>query len=303
MDPNPHITLDQWRALLMVVDRGGYAQAAKALGKSQSSVTYAVQKIESLLGVRAFEIRGRKAVLTPIGELLYRRARVLLEEAAELELAARKVSAGWEAEIRVAVEVVFPTSLLFTCLERFALISPHTRIEVFETVLGGASEALLAEGKADLAITPSAPPGASSEPLARMRFVAVAHPDHPLHRLKRPLTARDLRKHRHLVVRETGARRTSATYTVDVEQRWTLTSMSSSIQAARMGLGFAWYPKEKIGEELAAGTLAPLPLRKGAERFAEIYLILRDADSAGPGAIQLAQIIREEVARAWRPKG
>jgi len=39
--------LEQWRSLLAVVDAGGYAQAAGALHKSQSSVTYAVQKIEA----------------------------------------------------------------------------------------------------------------------------------------------------------------------------------------------------------------------------------------------------------------
>src|SRR5713101_876151 len=88
----PRISLDQWRALLAVVDEGGYAKAAKALHKSQSSVTYAVQKLESQLGVKAFKIEGRKASLTPTGELLYRRARYLLEEAAGLERAGKPSS-------------------------------------------------------------------------------------------------------------------------------------------------------------------------------------------------------------------
>ena len=56
------ITLEQWRALVAVVDHGSYAKASEALHKSQSSVTYAVQKLESLLGVQAFEIQGRKSV-------------------------------------------------------------------------------------------------------------------------------------------------------------------------------------------------------------------------------------------------
>ena len=38
-----------------------------------------------------------------------------------------------------------------------------------------------------------------------MPIVAVAHPDHPLHHLGRPVTARDLRHHRHLVVRDSGS--------------------------------------------------------------------------------------------------
>ena len=63
------ISLEQWRALVAVVDAGGYTRAADALNKTQSSVTYAVQKVESLLGVKAFEIRGRRARLTPVGEV------------------------------------------------------------------------------------------------------------------------------------------------------------------------------------------------------------------------------------------
>src|SRR2546422_2898804 len=98
--PEPRIPLDQWRALVAVVEKGGYAKAAAALHKSQSSVTYGVQQLESQLGVKAFKIAGRRAELTPTGELLYRRARYLLDEAAALEQSAQRLSAGWEAEVR-----------------------------------------------------------------------------------------------------------------------------------------------------------------------------------------------------------
>jgi DNA-binding transcriptional LysR family regulator len=92
---SPKITLEQWRALIAVVDAGGYAQAAQSLHKTQSTVTYAVQKMESLLGVKVFEVVGRKAQLTPTGEVLYRRAKALLEEAGSLESAAGVLAAGW----------------------------------------------------------------------------------------------------------------------------------------------------------------------------------------------------------------
>ena len=88
MQLNPRISLEQWRALLAVVEAGGYAQAAEQLHKSQSAVTYAVQKLEALLEVKVFEVIGRKAQLTPTGEVLYRRAKALLEEAGALESAA-----------------------------------------------------------------------------------------------------------------------------------------------------------------------------------------------------------------------
>lgn len=292
--PTPHISLEQWRALIAVVDAGGYAQAAEALHKSQSSVTYAVQKIESLLGVGAFEIQGRRAVLTATGQMLYRRALALVAEATDLERAAHKLSAGWEAEIALAVEVLFPTSILIGCLARFGQESPRTRIEVIESVLGGAPEALL-KGQTDLALTPHVPPGFLGDALMRMRLIAVAHPSHPLHQLGRELGNRDLRAHRHLTVRDTGALRDRRAVTVEVEQRWTVSQMATSIEAVRAGHGFAWLPEARIRSELDAGTLRPLLLKEGSERFVEIYLVLAAPDFAGPGVRRLAQIIREAV--------
>lgn len=291
---NQTISLEQWRALVTVVDTGGYAQAAEMLHKSQSSVTYAVQKIESLLDVKAFEIQGRKAILTPTGQFLYRRARALLDEAIGLERAAKRLSAGWEAEIRIAAEIIFPSWLLLECLDRLGVESPHTRIEYIESVLGGTTEALLT-GVADLAIAGTVPPGFLGMPLMRLRFIPVANPQHPLHQLGRDLTLEDLRKHRHLVVRESGTKRDTRVLVLDSSQRWTVSHSATSIEAVRAGYGFAWFPEEKIRNELRDGCLKPLPLRDGGERFQQLYLIVADPDSAGPGTRRLAEIIREAV--------
>ncbi len=290
----PRVTLEQWLSLAAVVDRGSYARAAAALHKSQSSVTYAVQQLESQLGVKAFRIEGRKAALTPTGELLYRRARFLLEEAEALEQAAQRLSAGWEAEIRLAVEIIFPTWVLLGALDRLGKESPNTRVELIESVLGHRTEALT-HGQADLAIFGSVPPGFLGEHLMRLRFVLVAHPDHPLHQLGRKLTPRDLRSHRQLVVRESSPERGSAV-SIDATQRWTVSHPATSIEAARSGYGYAWLPDEKIRAELAAGTLKHLPLREGGERFADLYLIFADREHAGPATLRCAEIIREAVA-------
>ena len=71
--------------------------------------------------------------------------------------------------------------------------------------------------------------------------------------------------------------------------------MATSLQAARMGFGFAWYPEEKIREEIAAGELKVLPLEDGGEAFAEIYLVLADPEGAGPGVRRLAEILKKDV--------
>ncbi len=94
----PKVSLDQWRAFLAVIDAGGYAKAAEALGKSQSAVSYAISQLETALGVAVFELQGRRAVPTPAGDVLYRRARHLLMEAENLETAASVRQGGASGE-------------------------------------------------------------------------------------------------------------------------------------------------------------------------------------------------------------
>jgi DNA-binding transcriptional LysR family regulator len=295
---SPKISLEQWRALIAVVEAGGYAAAAERLHKTQSTVTYAVQKLESLLSVKAFEVRGRKAVLTPTGQVLYRRAKALVDEAEALERAAGSLAAGWEPELRVAVEIIFPTWLLLRSFERFALQRPETRIQLYETVLGGTEEALIG-GRVDLAIASHVPQGFIGDLLMNMRFVAAAHPDHPLHQLGRPVTPQDLRKHRHLVIRDSGVeRKRDVGGWAGSEQRWTVSHKSTSIAAATLGLGFAWFPEYVIWDELERGQLKPLPLREGGERQAPLFLVFADPDYAGPGSRLLAEILRAQLGKA-----
>jgi len=297
MSSTPRISLEQWRALQAVVDAGGYAQAAARLHKSQSAITYAVQKIEAQLNVKLFQISGRRARLTGSGEVLYRRAKGLLEEAESLEGAGRHLAQGWESELRLAVEVIFPTWLLLRCFERFAEERPETRIELYETVLSGTDEALI-ERRVELAICSLIPAGFMGDALMSMRFIPAAHPDYPLHLLKRKLTPQDLRKYRQLVIRDSGSLRSRNAPWLGAGQRWTVSHKATQIRAAVMGLGFAWFAEDTIRTELTQGLLKPLPLREGAELYAELYLVFADRDYAGPGAQRLADIIRDQVKAA-----
>ncbi len=288
---SPRITLEQWRALVAVHDHGGYAQAASALNKSQSTLSYAIHRIEDLLDLQAFEVQGRKAHLTKAGQMLVRRARALIEEAERLERAAALAARGWETELRVAAEIIFPTWRMLDCLDRLARQRPGLRIQLHESVLGGTAE-LLTSGRVDLAVASSIPAGFIGDPLMRVRFIAAAAPHHPLHRLNRALNAEDLRRHRHLVVRDSGTQPASSQAPRVSEQRWTVTAKATSIAAACSGYGFAWYAEDIIRAELDSGALKPLPLAHGAERWATLYLVFADPDSAGPAARSLAELLR-----------
>jgi DNA-binding transcriptional LysR family regulator len=292
MESAPRITLEQWRALQAVVEAGGYAQAAERLHKSQSTVTYAVQKIQHLLNVKAFEIRGRKAVLTEAGQVLYRRARTLLQEAQMLEQGAAAMAEDWQPEIAIAVEIIFPTWLLLESLAAFAKERPETRIEVYETVLSGTGE-MLAQGRVDFAIG-SERAGIVGEQLMAIEGVCVAHPAHPLHHLGRKVTERDLRAHRRIFIRDTATQREKEVS--GVELRWTVSNKATAIRAVTIGLGYAWIIADTIREELAEGKLKPLPLAQGAVLRGHLYLAFADAEFPGRDAARLADIIRTRTA-------
>lgn len=291
------ITLDQWRALLAVVDEGGYAAAAEALNKSQSAVSYAINKLETTLQLRVFTLEGRRAVLTPAGEMLYRRARALVEEASALERSASYLAARCEAEITLAVEAIFPHWLLLEALDELGRLFPDTRVEVYETVLTGTVDAVLNK-KVDLAITSMIPPGFMGVHLLRSHFLLVAAPQHPLHRLAQEvgeITLNHLTEHRQLVVRDSGQERKASKGWLGAEKRWTFSHMSTSIAACTQGYGFAWYPAEKIRQELARGQLQPLPLADSPERYGDLYLVLTEGDYSGPVTLQLASMLQRKV--------
>jgi len=294
----PRITLDQWAALVAVVDQGGYARASGHLHRTQSTVTYTIKKLEDLLGLKVFERQGRRAVLTPAGQVLYRRGRSLLDDATRLERSASGLAQGWEPEVRLAVDAIFPTWLLLRALDLFGREHPDVRIELIEAVLGGIEEALT-EGRVEFIIGTLVPGGFIGDSLMQVRFVCAAAPSHPLHHLGRPVEMEDLRAHRHLVVRDSSARRSRSGGWLN-ERRWTVSNKATSIRAACMGLGYAWYAEENIREELDAGLLSRLPLTEGAERFATLYLVYADREAAGPGTRRLVEIIRELVAENCR---
>ena len=294
MNEYPKITLEQWRALVAVVDHGGYAQAAQALSKTQSSVSYAVHKMEQLLGVALFQIQGRKALLTAAGGVLVRRGRELVEQAGAIERAARHLGAGWEAEIRLTVEVLFPTWELLQVIDQFGRQCPQTRVELYESVLGGTDEALL-ERRVDLAVCSNLPPGFHGEPLRQIKLIPVAAPAHPLHQLKTALTHADLRAHRQILIRDSGSARTRSGGWQRTEQRLTVSNKATAIRALCMGMGFAWQAELSIRDELRQGVLRPLPMAQDAARHVWLHLVQTDGELAGPATVLMAQLLRQTV--------
>ncbi|MGJ8688910.1 MAG: LysR family transcriptional regulator [Gammaproteobacteria bacterium] len=298
----PKISLEQWASFKAVVDEGSFAMAAEALNKSQSSISYAIARLNEQLPRPVLSIAGRKAELTEDGKVLYRRASQLLAQASETEDVARQLAQGLEAEVIIAVDVLVGISKIIPALEQLSLQFPLTRVRLLETSLSGTDEALL-EKKAHIVIGANVPVGFSGIPVYRVRMIPVAHPSHALFNTvrQRPVALAsdpsatdegisdwELKTHRQIVLRDTGQKRVQDAGWLGSEQRWTVSHFSSSLSILRAGLGFAFLPEDWAQEDLEAGTLQTLPLTRGKQRIVQLYLMLSSQESAGPATRLLA---------------
>lgn len=293
------VSLEQWRALIAVIEEGGYAKAAEALGKSQSTVSYAIGQLEQSLNLAIFRIQGRKAVPTSAGNALYQRARHLLAEAESIENAAERLGQRIEPEVRIAADLLVPGELVMSCLDEFSDLYPSTRVDVLESALSGTEDALV-QKQVDIAITGNLPAGFMGDYLGSVALVGVAAPGHPLHQLGRCITQDDLRHYRQLIVRDTGARRRYSAGWQEAEQRWTFSHISTSLAAVKKGLGFAWLPEGYLAQSIESGEIKPLPVTEGVRRVVPLYLVYSDQDIAGPATRALGKIFQERLAHTKR---
>ncbi len=287
----PKATLEQWRMFKAVVDHGGFNQAAEVVHKSQSTVHHAVQKLEQTLSIQLLKVTGRKAELTDTGELMYRRASFLLDEAVKLESLAAALADGVESKLSVAVDEAFDTELMLKAIHQVTDEYPTVSINLVETVLAGAAE-LVALGEVDLAISPLPAQENFSEELCRLEFTAVMAPNYALSNLSGDITLDSLKAYRQIVIRDSAQNADTDSGWLGADHRFTVGHVRSSIDMVRSGFGFAWLPAHKVRPYIDQGELVEIAIKDGAKRSSPMYLHFADGDKLGPAARALIAALR-----------
>lgn len=274
--------------LLLLIDSiarlGSFAKAARELGKVPSAITYAVRKLEDELDVLLFDRSGHRAVLTPAGATLLRDGRPILESLDSLTRRVKRVATGWEVELRIAVSAVLPWQPLYELIHNFRQIAQDTTLKLSIEVLSGNWDAL-SSGRADLVIgadAAGAPAGGfSSAALGEISFVFCVAPWHPLAKLDRPLSARDIASHCAIVIADTSRNLPPQTRGVLTQQATIIMpSMQEKIEAQRRGLGCGYLPLPLAAAHLAQGALIACPTDEGVPMVEHSVYAWR---SANPG--------------------
>ncbi|WP_427977506.1 LysR family transcriptional regulator [Agarivorans sp.] len=291
-------TLEQWRIFQAVVDYGGYAQAASQLNKSQSSLNHAVSKLQNLLGIQLLEVKGRKAHLTPMGEVMLRRSKLLSQNIQDLETLAASLEQGWEPKLAVAVEIVQPQAPVIKALKAFLPDSRGTRVEVIDTVVSGADDAIH-EGEFDLVITAQLPQGVLGEPLNSVTLVPVVHRNHPLAKMPQPVSIDEVLQHVQLVIKDTGKNPKQDRGWLRAEQRWTFSSFKQVVDVLKQGLGFAWLPMHIAQSYFEEESLVELNIQGGAAKSLTTYLVVPRPELLGPAGQHFSKLLLQHC-KAYR---
>lgn len=294
---NFYVSLKQWRIFHAVVDCGGFAEAAKSLHLSQSTISYTVSKLQEQLGTPLLKIEGRKAILTPEGKVLHDRSRQVLKDALELENFARNLGEGCSGEVRLVVDHHFPMQVLMRALGQFAQEGRGAaEVHLYEAA-SAQVEDMLHGFNVDLAISERVPLGFLGEPLVEVEHLPVAHPEHPLLQLGRTITAADLVRHTQIGLGPVDERERPAGR-MRQGLRWSLGSIDTVLDAVGKRLGYAWLPVHRIRTCLGNGTLIPLPLGDARPYKSMLYLVHGRPWTTTPSASRLAEMLRGAAAAA-----
>lgn len=253
--------LDDFAQFAAVAVAGGFRAAAQTNNLSASSLSEAVRRLESDLGVRLLNRTTRSVTPTEAGQKLLDRLSPALAELAHAADDLVAESGQVTGTLRLNVPNIVARHVLPPIAARFLIAHPGIRLDIagqddFVDVLAAGFDAGIRYEESidrDMIAIPIGP--------RRQRFCCVAAPDY-LERNGVPRHPRDLASHARIGHRfasgrlivwdfERGGRR----YRIAPEGPLIATSLEMEIAAAVAGLGLAAGFEEFFAAELARNTL------------------------------------------------
>lgn len=139
------LDLSQLRTFCLVAELGSFSGAAERLGVSQPAISMQMRELEKKLGVRLLERVGKRAIATPAGAELVRRAADVRAAVDAAISALRPHSEGIVGHVRIGAGATFCIYLLPSILRRLRSSFPGLEI----TVLTGTTAEILQKVEAN----------------------------------------------------------------------------------------------------------------------------------------------------------
>lgn len=263
-------TLRQLRYLVALADHRHFGHAAEACFATQSTLSAGLQELEALLGARLVERTKRKVLMTPLGETVVERARVLLDGAEAIADLARAHQRPLSGLLRLGVIPTIAPFLLPRVLPGLRAAYPELRLVLREDLTARLLD-LLGRGDLDVALIalPYDAPEMETLSLALDPFMLACPPDHPLV-AKDAIAGADLAGAELLLLEDGHCLRDHALAACSLPppprgERVLATSLGTLVQMVANGMGVTLLPRLAVEAGVLAGTeLVTRPLVAGS---------------------------------------
>ncbi len=184
-------------AFLAVARAGNLTHAADRIGLTQPALTKTIRRLEAELDAKLFDRTARGMVLTDVGELFMRQARLIEGHWQQAREAVHARSGGEIGEFRVAAGSAYHLRIVPLLIRALSIEFPESRFRLDIDVAGASLPRLLA-GEIHLllgAFVQEVPEGLVTEKLLDVESAAVCCRNDPLAQLDRvpPEALRDRR--------------------------------------------------------------------------------------------------------------
>lgn len=285
-------TLDQFLVFAAVAEEGSFSAAARKLGRAQSAVTYAIQKLEDQADTLLFDRATYRPVLTEAGRALLPQAGRVLSSLADFRRTANSFTDGLEAEVHLAVHALMPMDPVYDVLCSFSERFPDTSVCLHSAVSG--LDDFLSQYPGAMAFVPNLTlPGEGNESneVGEVQLVAVAAPSHPLTKLPPPLGPNVLAEYFQIVLGSQHQLPADRSRGIQATRRWYADNLHIKRELILNGLGWGSLPRHMAKDALAVGQLVELlPDRwDGADQMPCIpYVLVRSQNAlSGPAGAWL----------------
>ena len=125
------VNYKQLLAFVTVVDEGGFTAAAKKLFITQPAVSWQIKTMEKALDVLLIERCERDILLTQVGEIFYRNAKIIIDQYKVMGEDIEQFKNNENGNIRIAASTIPGEYLLPSLIKRFKLVHPHINTKLY----------------------------------------------------------------------------------------------------------------------------------------------------------------------------
>lgn len=254
------LTLYQFKVFLAILEEGSFAAAARRLGRAQSAISYAVQKLEDQIGLSLFDRSQYRPALTEAGRALAPKVRRIIENVDEFKMQAQTMNIGVEPQVKLVIDNYLPLSVVAPSLIKFREAYPYVELQVKSDWTDDAARGLI-EGQDDLGIfTPAVVQSHDLEvsDIGKFEIVIVVSSGHPLAKTPNTIPKQQLLNCHQIVIENPNGEKGPHSFGLTAIHQWSVTNNRMQVELICSGLGWGALPRSIVTEELDAGKLVEL---------------------------------------------